>query len=440
VSWCLTKAGFFIRRQGLGLETSDIEMDMNKLRVSLFACAYNEIDGMANTVRHFEAFAKRQNLPLLNIHGGFDQYHDHDGSVERLELRRRWPKFAIDYKHEYDLNLWRYLPLVEKAVREFRPDLVHITGPSDIGQMGALIAHRLRLPLAASWHTNLHEYAERRFIPMVEFLPKRSKEALGRRIRESSLRLIGLLYRKAQVLFAPNNELIAELEGLTGRRCYLMSRGIDTELFHPKRRSRADGQFLIGYVGRLTKEKNVRFFKELVGALGARGGRNFRMVVVGQGAEFPWLLKHLPRASFSGVLRGEALADAYASFDAFTFPSHTDTFGNVVLEALASGVPAVVTSDGGPKFIVEHEKSGFIAKNEMELIEYIDKLRRDPDLLAQMRLAARDRAEHAPSWDSVFSYVYDIYEKVALRMENSHLSAPSFEGVPPVQVRTKADA
>jgi phosphatidylinositol alpha 1,6-mannosyltransferase len=413
---------------------------MNKLRVSLFACAYNEIDGVANTMRHFDAFAKHQNLPLLNVHGGFEQYHQRDGSVERLELRRRWPKFALDYQHDYDLNLWRYLPMVEKAVREFRPDLVHITGPSDIGQMGALIAHRLSIPLAASWHTNLHEYAERRFIPMVEFLPKRSKEALGRWILESSLRLIARLYRKAQVLFAPNKELIAEMEKLTGHRCYLMSRGIDSDLFHPKRRTRADSEFVIGYVGRLTREKNVRFLKGLAEALGARGGNNFRLVMVGQGAEFAWLRKHLPRASFTGVLRGEALAEMYASFDAFVFPSHTDTFGNVVLEALASGVPAVVTSDGGPKFIVEHEKSGFIAKNDIEFIEYVDKLRRDPDLLAQMRVAARDRAEHAPSWDSVFSYMYDIYDKTALRMENSPLSAASYEGVSPAQFRAKADA
>jgi glycosyltransferase involved in cell wall biosynthesis len=393
---------------------------MSMIRVALFACAYNEIDGVANTMRYFDAFARSHNLPLLNIHGGFERYDRQDGSVQRLELRRRWPKFQIDFHHDYDLNLWRYLPEVEKAVREFRPDVVHVTGPSDVGQMGLLIAHRLQVPVAASWHTNVHEYAERRLIPLTGLLPESWTHTLGRRVRESSLRLIGRFYRIARVLFAPNMELMSMVEGLTGKHCYLMSRGIDTELFHPKRRNRNDDQFVIGYVGRLTKEKNVRFLKHLQEALHARGGRSFRIVIVGPGAEYSWLRKNLPDATLAGVLRGEQLAEAYANFDAFVFPSHTDTFGNVVLEALASGVPTVVTADGGPKFIVEHAKSGFVANNDSEFIDYVDKLRGDPPLLAQMRVAARERAQHAPSWDSVFNSVYEVYEKAALRNANAH--------------------
>jgi phosphatidylinositol alpha 1,6-mannosyltransferase len=403
---------------GGSMSVMDKEQRMSRIRVALFACAYNEIDGVANTMRYFDAFAKSHDFPMLNIHGGFEQYDHRDGSVHRLELQRRWPKFQLDFHHDYDLNLWRYLPEIEQAVREFRPDIVHVTGPSDIGQMGALIAHRLRVPLAASWHTNLHEYAERRLVPGNGLLPRAWKEALGRGIRESSLRLIGRFYRVARVLFAPNVELMSLVEGLTGKPCYLMSRGIDRELFHPKRRKRDDEQFVLGYVGRLTKEKNIRFLKDLEEGLNARGGRSFRIVIVGQGRESPWLLKHLPKATLTGVLRGERLADAYANFDAFVFPSHTDTFGNVVLEALAAGIPAVVTNNGGPKFIVEHEKSGFVAKDDSEFIDYADKLRKDPDLLAQMRLAARERAERAPSSDSIFSSVYDFYDIAALRTGN----------------------
>src|SRR5262249_31756972 len=83
---------------------------MSKIRVALFACAYNEIDGVANTMLYFEGFAMSHDLPMLNIHGGFEHYCQRDGSVQRLELKRRWPKFQIDYQHDYDLNLWRYLP------------------------------------------------------------------------------------------------------------------------------------------------------------------------------------------------------------------------------------------------------------------------------------------------------------------------------------------
>ena len=411
---------------------------MRMIRVALFACAYNEIDGVANTMRYFDAFARSHNFPLLDIHGGFEQYDRQDGSVRRMELRRRWPKFQIDFHHDYDLNLWRYLSQVEKAVREFRPDVVHVTGPSDVGQMGLLIAHRLRIPVAASWHTNVHEYAERRLIPLTGLLPGSWTHALGRRVRDSSLGLIGRFYRIAGVLFAPNVELVSMVEQLTSKRCYLMSRGIDSELFHPRRRKRDDEQFVIGYVGRLTREKNVRFLKSLRDGLNARGGRSFRIVIVGQGAEFSWLRKNLPDATLTGVLRGEQLAEAYADLDAFVFPSHTDTFGNVILEALAAGVPAVVTADGGPKFIVEHEISGFVAKNDSEFIECVDKLRKDPGRLAQMRTAAREHAEQAPSWDSVFGSVYDTYEEALLGSATS--STESYETLPAITPEAKADA
>jgi len=288
---------------------------MRQLRVALFPCAYNEVDGVANTMRHFEAFAQQHELPLLNIHGGFSSYRQHDGYVERLEFPRRWPKFRLDARHDFDLNFWRYLRQIEEVVREFRPNILHITGPSDVGQMGALVAHRLRIPLVASWHTNVHEYAQQRLMALLPFLSANNTEWLGARVSQVCMRLTARFYRIARVLFAPNPELISDLERLTHKPCYMMSRGVDTELFHPNRRTRIDRQFVIGYVGRLTTEKNIRFLLDLEAGLLARGCDNFRMVIVGQGADAGWLHKHLRRADFTGVLEGERLAEAYANFD-----------------------------------------------------------------------------------------------------------------------------
>jgi len=137
---------------------------------------------------------------------------------------------------------------------------------------------------------------------------------------------------------------------------------------------------------------------------------NFRFRIVGQGAEEEWLRLHLPRAEFTGVLRGEALARAYAGMDVFVFPSHTDTFGNVVLEALASGVPAVVTPDGGPRSLVEEGRTGFIAE-DAEFATAIRRIVEDPVLLGTMRVQARRYAQ-AASWDAVFEGVYAAYEPV----------------------------
>jgi glycosyltransferase involved in cell wall biosynthesis len=386
---------------------------MNKppLRVALFACAYNEIDGVANTCHRFEEYALGRGLPFLNIHGGAGRYATREGSLVRCEFQRRWPKFALDKKHDFDLFFWRNYRAVEAAVREFKPDVLHITGPSDVGQLGTLLAHRLGIPLVASWHTNVHEYAEQRFMSTVKLLPERARRALGERIRDLTFQLTARFYGIARLLFAPNPELISSLERATGKPCHLMSRGVDTRLFHPERRDSRGAPFTIGYVGRFTTEKNIRFLAELESRLHARGHRDFRLLVVGQGAEESWLRAHLRRAEFPGVLQGEALARAYANMDVFVFPSRTDTFGNVVLEAFASGVPAVVTGGGGPKFIVHHGEDGFVAAHDEEFIDYTASLLTDGDRLARMRSAAREHALQA-SWDAVFERVYFAYSQM----------------------------
>jgi len=138
---------------------------------------------------------------------------------------------------------------------------------------------------------------------------------------------------------------------------------------------------------------------------------------VGQGKEESWLRQHLPNADFTGVLRGRELARAYANMDLFVFPSHTDTFGNVVLEALASGVPAIVTPDGGPRYIVRDGETGCIA-DDAGFSEAIARVIGDPELHARMRREARLYAQSA-SWDSVFEGVYSTYEGVLARRDES---------------------
>ena len=393
---------------------------MGQPRVAIFPCAYKEVDGVANTMRHFVAFAKQQQLPVLNVHGGFAREEGKDGSTGRLEFPRRWPKFRLDTKHDFDMNFWRYRGEVERAVREFRPDLIHITGPSDVGQLGAWIAHRLRVPLAASWHTNLHEYAQQRLMPLIGFVPAAAREKVGVGVCDLSLRASARFYRIAQMLFAPNQELMSLLGRLTGKPCHLMSRGVDTELFKPERRTRTDDQFVVGFVGRLSTEKNIRFFAQLEAGLLERGCSNFRIHIVGQGADAPWLREHLRHADLLGLKQGEELAEAYANFDVFAFPSTSDTFGNVVLEALAAGAPAVVTNGGGPKFIVEHGVSGLVAGCDAKFIAHVAALLEDRERSRRMAQAARQRAL-AFSWEGVFRHVYAVYDLELARIHAGNL-------------------
>jgi len=187
-----------------------------------------------------------------------------------------------------------------------------------------------------------------------------------------------------------------------------MRRGVESEIFSPTRRNRSSGPFRIGYVGRLTTEKNVRFLAELSHRLVALGHRDFEFVVIGQGTDSDWLREHVVNVILPGVLHGIPLAEAYASMDLFVFPSTTDTFGNVILEALSSGVPAVVTSDGGPKFLVRHGITGYIASNGSEFIDHVSGLLVDRVTHARMCHAARLYAAGI-SWDSVFEDVLQAY-------------------------------
>ena len=143
--------------------------------------------------------------------------------------------------------------------------------------------------------------------------------------------------------------------------------------------------------------------------------KNLDVRLRGHGAEEGWLRERLPRAEFTGVLRGEALSEAYANMDLFVFPSHTDTFGNVVLEALASGVPAIVTPDGGPPTIVRDGETGRIVPDS-DFAAAVAGVLADPAKHAAMRLAARKYAL-TMSWDSVFEGVYAAYETVLPKRE-----------------------
>jgi glycosyltransferase involved in cell wall biosynthesis len=191
-----------------------------------------------------------------------------------------------------------------------------------------------------------------------------------------------------------------------------MPRGVDAELFNPARRRRNpdDREIVLGFVGRLSVEKNVTLLAQIQQELEAKGQTNFRFFIVGHGNEEAWLRERLPRAEFTGVLKGEPLAEAYARMDLFVFPSHTDTFGNVVLEALASGVPAIVTPDGGPATIVRDGETGRVV-TDAEFAAAIAGVIADSARLAQMRLAARSYAL-TKSWDSVFEGVYTAYETI----------------------------
>jgi phosphatidylinositol alpha 1,6-mannosyltransferase len=397
---------------------------MRPPRVAYFPDSFHEVNGVAHTSRNFVAYAERHNLPFLCVRAGTRELAvEQHGNLRTLELPRSLASVGMEKDLAFDPVFWRHADLIADELHRFKPDLLHMTGPSELGIFAAYFAWKLKLPLAASWHTNVHEYAARRLTWLTKLMPEALGTDIGGAIQTGTLEASLRFYRLAQVLFAPNHELCQMLDAGTGRPCHLMQRGVDTALFSPWHRTRdlppaPETPYILGFVGRLSIEKNVAQLPLIERALTA-AGLPVRFLIIGHGAEEECLRREMPQAEFAGVLRGEALSRAYANMDLFVFPSHTDTFGNVVLEALASGVPAVVTPHGGPRFIVEEGVTGAIAEEEA-FPATIAQILRNPTHLAVMRTQARAHALNC-SWDAVFDRVYAAYQTMQLKTDNYEL-------------------
>jgi len=378
-------------------------------RVAFFTDSFHEANGVALTSRQFAAFAKSRFHPFFSVHAGERTAHWKRGTFETFEVATSGWKLQLEHDLAFDLLFARHRKALRAALKTFQPDLIHVTGPGHLGLLGALLAHELQVPLVASWHTNVHEFGARRLRKMLPALSGGVADAVER----VSLDLAVQFYKMAKVLFAPNPELVAMLAARTGKPVHLMQRGVEVDQFSPEHRPSEEQPFTIGYVGRLSAEKNVRVLAEVEAALRRAGAGGYRFLIVGEGSERSWLAQNLPNAVLPGLLRGEALSRAYASMDAFLFPSETDTFGNVVLEAAASGVPSIVSAHGGPKFLVEPGVTGFVAGDIEEYAAGVAALLRDRPMRDRMAQAAREQVLRR-QWSAVFELVYREYGRAVL--------------------------
>jgi glycosyltransferase involved in cell wall biosynthesis len=252
----------------------------------------------------------------------------------------------------------RLLEYVARA-RADRIDVVHLTTPGPIGLAALFVAWRLGLPLVGSFHTDLAAYTE-----LLSGSPR-----LGALMRE----YMRWPYGKCHRVLVPSHHTRALLVGAKANAATIevWPRGVDTEQFTPRKRSRAlrdswhvsEKRPALLYVGRISREKGLTLLPAIHARLRASGVEH-RFVIVGQGPMLPVLREQMPDAVFPGVLSRAAVAEVFASADAFLFPSRTDTAGNVVLEAQASGLPVIVASDGGPRENILENTTGLVCHTD----------------------------------------------------------------------------
>ncbi len=395
----------------------------SRLRIAFCTDTFGEINGVATVSQQFQAYAQRHNIPWMIVRPGPITRRFTEGPVEVVELAKSRFCLPLDVGLQFDLFQWRHAPWLAEQFIQFRADVIHVTGPGDIGMLAAKISHRLptatglkKTPLVASWHTNLHQYARLR---CSGWLPRLADKAIGGFIEREAFRAAARFYQLARVNLAPNTEVLEDLCHRTGKPGFVMPHGVDTIRFKPNPERAHGGPVVLGYVGRLTPEKNVRFLAEVAAQLKPE---SFRFLIVGDGSEREWLENAIPQAEFRGILRGADLAAAYAEMDVFLFPSLSDTFGLVILEAMASAVPVVTFHRSGPCVAVRDGETGFTAKTPAVFTGSVERLIDDAALRAKLSQAAYLQALSF-SWDKVFDAVYDSYE--ALRPQEVTLTAAS---------------
>ena len=313
------------------------------------------------------------------------------------------PAMPLPLYPELKLALPR--PAVSEALERFRPDLVHVVNPAVLGLGGIWLAKTRNLPLVASYHTHLPKYLEYYGMGMLEPL---------------LWELLKAAHNQAELNLCTSSAMVEELAAKGIEHTALWQRGVDTELFRPELAStamrarlhggHADTGNLLLYIGRLSAEKQIERIRPVLEAL-----PQSRLALVGDGPHRQQLERVFEgtATTFVGYLAGNELASAYASGDAFVFPSSTETLGLVLLEAMAAGCPVVGANRGGIPDIVNDGTNGclFDPDQPNSLITAVQRLLGNPATRAELRRAARLEAERW-GWAGATSQLRNYYRQV----------------------------
>ena len=295
-----------------------------------------------------------------------------------------------------------------KLWRENRPDIVHVATEGPLGWSAVAATRKLQLPVTSSFHTNFHSYSQHYGVGLL-------KSPI-----ESYLRK---LHNRTQATMAPTQAMVQELRSRGFDNVKLVARGVATSLFRPGRRSAAlraawgasEQQLVVMLVGRLAKEKNVTLVVSAFQAILAKVP-DAKLVLVGDGPLREALAQACPEAIFAGVQKGEALAAHYASADLFLFASLSETYGNVVPEALASGVPVVSYSHAAASELIVNDYNGLLVEpgDAHAFVQTAVALGTDPVRRERMRQAAAQSVSHL-AWDAIYDGFLSVLNQVLER-------------------------
>ena len=320
------------------------------MKIAIFTDTfYPEINGVARTLKRLTDYLDEQNI-----------------SFQVFAPKTISNEYVTDHIHRFEsLSFFLYpecrlalpnLLQIKEELQNFSPDLIHVVTPFNMGLCGVYYAKKLNIPLVGSYHTDfdyyLHYYD-------LQFLSK------------LVWKYMNWFHSPFQKLFVPSKTTLQQLEHRHFRNLEIWPRGVDCHLFHPHYDKKAvrekygiSKKYLLSYAGRLAPEKDVDTLLAVTKSIPPEINKDIQWLWVGDGPLREKLEREAPtNVTFTGFLKGEELAEIYCTSDLFVFPSPTETFGNVVLEALASGTPVVGANSGGVKNIIHTEVTGLLCES-----------------------------------------------------------------------------
>jgi glycosyltransferase involved in cell wall biosynthesis len=382
--------------------TGKIPSALQNRKRAWFTDTLEDVNGVATTIRKMAAAGAAAGKELIVVTSRSEL------NIDNIPIKNFRPIGEFELP-EYELQKLSFPPILQMLdyiQREQFTEII-VSTPGPIGLTALLAAKMLNLQTSGIYHTDFPQY--------IRILTEDSY------LESVAWRYMHWFYGQLDTVFVNSEEYRQSWinRGLDPAKLKIFPRGLDTELFNPARRDPAfwekygvatNGEVRLLYVGRISREKDLDVLANAYRRL-REEGLSVQLFVVGQGPYSQALSETLPDAVFTGYLTGVELATAYASADVFAFPSTTDTFGNVIIEAQASGMPVVVSDSGGPKELVDDKTNGLVTKSHdvEDFTRAIRALIVDPILRERMGDCARQSVIDR-SWPNAFRKFWSMTE------------------------------
>lgn len=370
---------------------------------------YPEINGVARTLKRFTDYLAAQGhaVKVFAPENPSEEYvpsHIHRFKSASFFL---YPECRIAFPNYFK---------IKGELEKFNPDLIHVATPFNLGMMGVYCAKKLNTPIVGSYHTDFDQYLQFYDLTLLSSL---------------LWKYMNWFHRPLEKILVPSPETMHQLTEYGFNNLELWPRGVDCELFHPfydklavRMRYSIRKEYILSYAGRLAPEKSAEVLLEIARNMPPEIAGKVHWLIVGDGPMKEKLEKEAPaNMTFTGYLKGPQLAEVYSASDLFVFPSATETFGNVVLESLASGTPVVGANAGGVKSIIENGVTGRLCEpqNIQQFTDAVTTLLSSDSKRNQMGYEGRNYAL-TQKWGKIFDDVIGHYQQVIVA--NHGHSAP----------------